>query len=226
MKLPSHVAIIMDGNGRWGLKNYKNRIKGHQKGVENIKPFIDFFLKKKIKNLTLYALSKDNLLKRDQKEINNIFDLLDKYLRQNNDFFIKNKIHLNFIGENRNLPKNIKILLKKTSKVTKLPKANLVLNIAFNYSSRSDIILSIKKTFKNKNNLTIKNLTKNLSTYISGDLDLVIRTGGHKRLSDFLLWESSYSEIYFCNKLWPDFNIRDLNRLLYNFSKIKRNFGS
>ena len=100
------------------------------------------------------------------------------------------------------------------------------MNIAFNYSSRSDIISSIKKIYKNKNNLTIKNLTKNLSTYISGNLDLIIRTGGHKRLSDFLLWESSYSEIYFCNKLWPDFNTRDLNKLLYNFSKIKRNFGS
>ena len=226
MILPNHIAIIMDGNGRWGIKKHKNRIRAHYKGVENIKPFIDFFLKKKIRNLTLYALSKDNFCKRNKKEIKNILDLLDKYLNQNIDFFKRNKIYLNFIGENYSLPKNIRILLKKTKKIIKLVDANLVLNIAFNYSSKLDIISSIKKISKNKNKFTIKNLTKNLGTYISGDLDLIIRTGGHRRLSDFLLWEASYAEIYFVNKLWPDFKIRDLQKLIKDFTNTKRNFGS
>jgi len=226
MKLPNHIAIIMDGNGRWGLKKYKSRIEGHRKGIENIKPFIEIFLKKKIKNLTLYAFSKDNFLKRDQKEVKNIFKLLETYLKKNIVYFKEKKIYLNFIGDKFNLPNKIKVLLKKSSKIIKTTDAKLVLNIAFNYSSRSEIISSIKLMKKKNINFTEKNLTKALSTNISGELDLIVRTGGHKRLSNFLLWESSYSEIYFHNKLWPDFKIIDLLKILKHFSSVKRNFGS
>ncbi len=226
MRLPNHIAIIMDGNGRWGVKKYKNRILGHEHGIKNIKPIIKFLINKKIKNLTLYAFSKDNFLKRNRKEVKNLFLLLEKYLDENKDFFINNKINLNFIGERNGLPKKTRKIILKANKNFKQKKNNLLLNIAFNYSSKSEIINSCKEILKKNIKINQENLSKNLYTSSSQDPELIIRTGGYQRLSDFLLWQASYSEIYFVKKLWPDFKTRDLNIILKKFDRIKRNFGA
>lgn len=226
MRKPENIAIIMDGNGRWGKKNLKNRLLGHQAGVKNIKAIIDFFLKNKIRYLTLFALSRDNFLKRKKNEINNIFRLLEKYLLENQNFFINNKINLRFIGEKVNLPKKIKQLIIDSNKKFNFKYYNLNLKIAFNYSSKIEIINAIKKIYSNKEQVTLKNFEKELYTYPANNPDLIIRTGGHKRLSDFLLWQSSYSEIYFVNTLWPDFKVRDLKKIIKKFERVKKNYGS
>ena len=226
MKNPNHIAIIMDGNGRWGEKKFNNRLAGHRKGIENIKSIIEFVLLKKINHLTLYAFSRDNFLNRRKNEINNIFFLLEKYLKKNKDFFEKKKIRLNFIGEKTGLPKNIKNLINKSNISFNLKRKKLTLNIAFNYSSKLEILNSIKKIIQKKKKLTEKNISLNLYTANSKNPDLVVRTGGYKRLSDFLLWQSAYSEFFFLDKLWPDFKKRDLNEIIQKFKKTKRNFGA
>jgi len=226
MKNPNHIAIIMDGNGRWGQKKLGNKLAGYREGVKNLKPLINFFLKNKIKHLTIYALSYDNLKKRNTKEIENIFNILKDHLVKNLDFFKKNKIFLNFIGERRNLPRSIIKLIVKTSNETKLNNNKLFLNIAFNYSSKIEILNSVKKILLSKKKLSEKNVDYNLYTFKSKDPEIIIRTGAQKRLSDFLLWQSSYSELFFLKKLWPDFKIQDLKIIIEKFKKIKRNFGS
>jgi len=226
MKNPNHIAIIMDGNGRWGKKKFNNRSSGHKKGIENIKTVLDYILLKKIKHLTLYAFSRDNLLNRRKNEINNIFHLLEKYLKKNKEFFEKNKIKLNFIGEKSGLPKNIKNLIKNANRVFDINRKKLTLNIAFNYSSKLEILNSIKKIIFNKKKISEKNISLNLYTAKSKNPDLIIRTGGYKRLSNFLLWQSAYSELFFVDKLWPDFKKRDLNEIIKKYKKIKRNFGA
>lgn len=226
MTLPKHVAFIMDGNGRWGVKKYKSRLIGHEFGIKNIKKIIDFFLIEKIKHVSFYALSFDNLKKRNKIEITNLFSLLEKYLDQNINFFLKKKIKLNFIGEKKNLPKKIKILLSKYSQLTNFKKNyNLIINIAINYSSRKEIISIFNNLKKKKLSFTIRNFDKNHYFKESGDPCILIRTGMHKRLSDFFLWQISYTELFFVNKLWPDFKILDLKIIFNKFKKIKRNFG-
>lgn len=226
MKVPNHVAIIMDGNGRWGLKKHNSRLIGHEYGIKNIRSIVNYCKKKKIKNLTLYALSVDNINKRSQKEIKNLFSLLYNYLIKNIDTFIKNKIELNFIGEKRNLTQKVKKILIKCEDLTKNKKKIITINIAFNYSSKLEIINSFKKNIRDQNILNISNISKFLYTNQCPDPEILIRTGGHTRLSDFLLWQCSYSEIFFVKKLWPDFKPKDLSLILNKYKKLKRNFGS
>ncbi|WP_440679298.1 polyprenyl diphosphate synthase [Candidatus Pelagibacter sp. HIMB1517] len=226
MKNPNHIAIIMDGNGRWGIKKFKSRLLGHKEGVKKIGQIINYCLKNKIKNLTLYVLSRDNFLKRKSKELKNIFFLIETYLPKNEDFFLKNKINLNFIGESNGLPKNIKKLIEITNKKFSFKSNNLILNVALNYSSKLEIINTIKKINLKKDKITKKNIEKYLYTFSSGDPDLIIRTGGYNRLSDFLLWQSAYSEIYFVNDLWPEFKINNLKRIIEKFNKTQKNYGS
>ena len=226
MKNPNHIAIIMDGNGRWGIKKFKSRSLGHKEGVKKIGQIINYCLKDKIKNLTLYVLSRDNFLKRSPKELKNIFFLIETYLPKNEDFFLKNKINLNFIGESNGLPRNIKKLIKITNKKFSFKSSNLTLNIALNYSSKLEIINTIKKINLKRNKITKKNIEKYLYTFSSGNPDLIIRTGGYNRLSDFLLWQSAYSEIYFVNDLWPEFKINNLKRIIEKFNKTQKNYGS
>jgi undecaprenyl diphosphate synthase len=221
-----HIAIIMDGNGRWGLKKYKSRLTGHHKGVENVKPIINFFLKKKIKILTLYALSLDNFKKRDKSQIENIFKILKKYLLENLNDFKQNKIYLNFIGELNELPINLYKLLKYSNNQTRIKNYRLKINIAFNYSSKKEIINAAKSIKLRKLIFNEKNLEKFLYTETDNNPDIIIRTGGYSRLSDFLLWQASYSELFFVKKLWPDFRTSDLQKIIKNFYKINRNFGS
>lgn len=226
MKYPNHIAIIMDGNGRWGKLNKKNRIAGYQYGINNIKPIVNFFIRKNIKNLTLFALSADNLKKRKKNEIQNIFLLLKKYIKENEDFFLKNKILLNFFGEKKGLPKEILDIIYDKRTNIKLKKKKLTLNIAFNYSSKIEIVNSVKKSLLDQKKLNKFSISRNLYTNLSGDPEILIRTGGYNRISDFLLWQLSYSEIFFLSKLWPDFKTKDLQKILNKFFKIKRNFGA
>ena len=226
MKSPNHIAIVMDGNGRWGVKNHNSRLIGHQYGLKNIRNIVRYCLKNKIKNLTLFALSSDNLKKRENKEINNLFSLLDDYLKKNIYFFIREKICIKFIGESKNLPSKILSTLKEFSHKTNKPKRNLSINIAFNYSSKKEIIESCKKIIKYKKKINQKNICKYLYTAPIRDPEILIRTGGFSRLSDFLLWQCSYSEIFFLKKLWPDFKSKDLSLIIKKFYRIKRKFGS
>lgn len=220
----NHVAIIMDGNGRWALKKNKPRNFGHQEGLKNISSLIEFAKKNKIKFLTLFVFSLDNW-KRSKKEVNFLFNLLEKFLDKNTEELIKKKIKIKSIGERKKLSKK---LINKIKKVEKMSSINydITVNLAFNYSSKTEIIESFKKSIKQKVKITKDIVKKNLYTQNIPDPELLIRTGGQNRLSDFMLWQMSYTEIFFLKKLWPDFNKNDFKKILQEYKKIKRNFGS
>ena len=219
-----HVAIIMDGNGRWGIKHKNSRNAGHRAGLKSVQSIIDVCIEIGIKNLTLYTFSTENW-KRPQKEINFLFDLLENFLANKINDLIKKKIKLKFIGEIKSLPIKLKKLIKISEKKT-LRNKGLQINIALNYGSKNELINAIKLI--NKKNLKINenNIIKNLFTCDIPDPDILIRTGNTQRLSNFMLWQIAYSEIFFEKKLWPDFNGNDFKKILIKFKKIKRNFGS
>ena len=219
----NHVAIIMDGNGRWGLKHKNIRNEGHKAGLETVEKIIKESIKQKINYLTLYAFSSENW-SRPKKEIKYLFNLLENFLLNKIEHLNKQNIKLNIIGV-KNFSKKLNKLLtsseKKTSKNT-----TLQINLALNYGSKLEIIDAIKKLRKNNKKITEYNLSKNLQTKNIPDPDILIRTGNTKRLSNFLLWQIAYTEIFFEKKLWPDFNEKDYVRIIKNFKKIKRNFGN
>ena len=218
----NHVAIIMDGNGRWGIKNRKSRNEGHKEGIKTVELIIKESIKQKIKYLTLFAFSTENW-KRPTKEINYLYKLLERFLVTKIKIFEKNNIKLKFIGD-RNFSNKIKNLLKSTEKRTS--KNTLIqVNIALNYGAKQEIINSIKKIFKMKKRINEKNIEKFLYTFDVPNPDILIRTGNKKRLSNFLLWQLAYTEIFFEKKLWPDFNSKDFKKILNMYKKIKRNFG-
>ena len=225
MKKPNHVAIIMDGNGRWGIKHFGSRIIGHNFGSRNIEKIIKASINYGIKNLTLYSLSSDNLKKRSKKEINNIFILFEKNINNNIVYFKKNKIKLKIIGELNNLPQNIKKIILHSNSQFNFKKSILNLNIAFNYSSRKEIISTFKKLKKLNKSFNSRNIDKYLYLSHSSDPEVIIRTGGKNRISDFLLWQSAYSEFFFIKKLWPDFKASNFKNIINQYIKIKRNFG-
>ena len=218
-----HVAIIMDGNGRWGLKHKKKRNAGHKQGLITVEKIINETIKKKIKFLTLYAFSTENW-KRPKREIDYLFNLLESFLIKRISDLEKKKIKLKIIGYKNFSPKLNKLLNiaeKKTSK-----NNILQINLALNYGSKSELINAFKQISKTKKTINEKNLSKYLLTYESPDPDILIRTGDTKRLSNFLLWQIAYSEIFFEKKLWPDFNENDFNKIIKKFQLIKRNFGN
>ena len=220
----NHVAIIMDGNGRWGIKHKNNRNAGHKAGLQTVKNIIDESLKQKIKFLTLYTFSTENW-KRPKDEIKFLFNLLENFLLKKIDILIKNKIRLKIIGDKKLLSKKITKLLDKTEKKT-LKNKNLQINLAINYGSKNELISSFKKINQKKMNITENNITKNLYTTGIPDPEILIRTGDTNRLSNFLLWQIAYTEIFFVKKLWPDFNEKDYKKIIIKFSKLKRNFGN
>jgi undecaprenyl diphosphate synthase len=226
MKIPAHIAIIMDGNGRWGKKNKKSRIAGHYYGVKNIKPIIEYAINIKLRQLSLFALSYDNMQKRNKSEIKNIFFIMKKYLEENLNFFKENGIFLNFIGEKKKIPKQLLNLINLSSAETKSLQNKLQINIAFNYSSKYEMVSAIKNINLLKLKINKKNIENSLYTKNIKDPEILIRTGGYKRLSDFLLWQLSYTEFFFLKKLWPDFKIKDLEKIILKYNHIKRNFGS
>ena len=218
-----HVAIIMDGNGRWGLKYKQSRNAGHKEGLITIEKIIKESIKQNIKYLTLYAFSTENW-KRPKKEINYLFKLLEYFLVKKLDDLNNLQIKLKFFGS-KNFTKKINLLLTKAEKKTSNNK-KIQVNIAINYGSKNEIILAIKKIIKEKILINEKNLEKFLFTDNIPNPDLLIRTGNTHRLSNFLLWQIAYSEIFFEKKLWPSFNKKDYIRVLNKFKKIKRNFGA
>ncbi len=217
-----HVAIIMDGNGRWGLKYKNSRNAGHKAGLKTVEKIIKESIRNKIKFLTLYVFSTENW-KRPQKEINYLFNLLENFLLNRIDELHKQNIKLKILGIKK-FSSKLNLLLnsaeKKTSKNSKLQ-----INLALNYGSKFEILNAFKKLTKNKKKINEKNLQNYLQTKNIPDPEILIRTGNTKRLSNFLLWQAAYSEIFFEKKLWPDFNQADYRRIILSFKKIKRNFG-
>ena len=219
----NHIAIIMDGNGRWGRKKSKSRNYGHIKGVEVIQKIVKDSIKKKIPILTFYTFSTENW-KRPKKEISFLFNLIENYFNKEIINLKKNGVKIDILGNINTLPKKIKKCLINSKKITK--KCNKIrVNLSINYGSKNEIINAFKTIKKNKTKFTVKDLEKNLYTKGMPDPDLLIRTGGKKRLSNFLLWQLSYTEIYFTNKLWPDFKVKDFVKILNHFKNVKRNFG-
>ena len=220
----NHIAIIMDGNGRWGLKQYNSRKFGHQEGVKVVEKIIHASLKKKIKYLTLYTFSTENW-KRPNNEINFLFKMLADYLKKNLNILIKKELKLCIIGDTRKFSKDLRNSLNNAIKLTS-KNEKLQLNLAINYGSKDEIVRSFKSIIKKKQSLNIKNIEKNLYTANIPDPDILIRTGNTNRLSNFLLWQLSYSEIFFIKKLWPDFNRKDFYSILAKYKKIQRKFGN
>ncbi len=218
-----HVAIIMDGNGRWGLKHNKSRNYGHRAGLRTVEKIIKVSLRKKIPYLTLFAFSTENW-RRPQKEINFLLKLLENFLQTKLNQLIEQKIKLKIIGDKNKFPKRIKKIINYSENKTKKNK-KLHINLAINYGSKSEIVESIKRIIKKKQNISEKKITSNLYTSEIPDPEILIRTGNTKRLSNFLLWQLAYSEIFFEKKLWPDFNENDYLKILKTFKVIKRNFG-
>jgi len=219
----NHVAIIMDGNGRWGLKYKNSRNEGHKIGLITVEKIIKESIKQRINFLTLYAFSTENW-NRPKKEVSYLFNLLENFLSNKINDLHKQNIKLNIIGV-KNFSKKLNKLLilseKKTSKNT-----NLQINLALNYGSKFEILNALKKLNKSNDKINEKNFKKHLQTKNIPDPDLLIRTGNTKRLSNFLLWQLAYTEIFFEKKLWPDFNEKDYIRIIKNFKQIKRNFGN
>lgn len=224
MNLIKHVAIIMDGNGRWGIKKKKSRNSGHEAGLVTAEKIIRETIKKKIKYLTLYAFSTENW-KRPKTEIKFLFNLLKIYLQKKTQELNKKGIKFKVIGNKKILPIKLLSTIRESEKATK--NNNLLqLNLALNYGSKNEIVDTINLMIKRKIKVNKSNIEKNLFTSDSPDPDLLIRTGNTNRLSNFLLWQLAYSEIYFEKKLWPDFNEKDYNKILNKFKNTKRNFGN
>ena len=217
----NHVAFIMDGNGRWGRKKGKNRNYGHIKGVETVKAVVKNSIKLKIPIVTFYVFSSENW-NRPKKEINFLFKLIDNYFAREIKNIINQGIKINIIGELNKLNHEIKFNLERAIKLTK-KNSKIIVNLAINYGSKNEIINAFKK---NKKKINIINFEKNLYTKDIPDPDILIRTGGHQRLSNFLLWQLAYSELFFLKKLWPDFNKNDLIKIIKKYKIEKRNFGS
>ncbi len=220
---PQHVAIIMDGNGRWGIKKKKSRNYGHKKGLIAVGNIINAAIKKKINFLTLFIFSTENW-KRPANEVSYLFKLLEDYIDKEINNLLKKKIKIKVIGNIKPFPKILKLKIKKVEKLTSRNK-NIQINMALNYGSREEII----NTFRilNRKNLKInaKNFEKFLYTSGIPDPDILIRTGNTNRISNFLIWQLIYTEIFFLNKMWPDFTKNDFFKIINKFKKINRNFG-
>ena len=217
----SHVAFIMDGNGRWGKKNNRGRKFGHLKGVETVKKIVSNSIKLKIPFVTFFVFSSENW-RRPKSEILFLFSLINRYFSKEINNVISEGIKINILGDIKRLPEKIRKTLKKTIFLTRKNK-KINVNLAINYGSKNEILNALKKT---KNKINFKNIEKNLYTKNMPDPDILIRTGGRQRLSNFLLWQLAYAEIFFLNKLWPDFNKSDFKKIIEKYKKTKRNFGA
>ena len=216
-----HIAIIMDGNRRWAKENNLPKLLGHKKGIENVENIILWASELGLETLTLYALSTENL-QREKDELKNIFDLMTNFAIKNKNKFIKENIRLKILGEVSKIRDDSKKALLDLEEYTK-DCNKILLQICIAYGGRNEIVRSVKKLQEKNEKITEENISKNLDSNL--EPDLIIRTGGNKRLSNFLLWQSSYSEIYFTNKFWPDFNKQDLEEAMNFFDDQQRNFG-
>ena len=223
MNTPKHVAIIMDGNGRWGLKKKNSRNYGHKKGLETVKKIIAASIEKKIKYLTLFVFSTENW-KRPLKEINYLFRLLNNYIDKEINDILEKKIKIKVIGDIKPFPKKLKLKINKVQKLTNLNN-KIQINMALNYGSRQEIIYAFNKLKKKKLKVNENNIQKNLYTFDMPDPEILIRTGNRNRISNFLIWQTIYTEFFFEKKMWPDFSKKDFYKILKKFDKINRNFG-
>ncbi len=217
----NHIAFIMDGNGRWGEKKNKGRNFGHLKGVETVKKIVKNCISLKIPILTFFVFSSENW-KRPKTEITFLFKLIKNYFSKEIDKVIDQGIKINILGDITKLPLDLKKILTKSVKLTKKNKM-ITVNLAINYGSKDEILNASNKV---KRKINIKSLEKNLYTKNMPNPDILIRTGGHQRLSNFMLWQLAYAELFFIKKLWPDFNSVDLKRIIKRYFKTKRNFGA
>ena len=216
----NHVAFIMDGNGRWGEKKKRGRNYGHLKGVETVKKIVKSSIKLRIPIVTFYVFSSENW-KRPKSEVSFLFNLINQYFLKEIENVIKQGVKINIIGDVRPLANRLKKTFLKSVKLTK-NNTRITVNLAINYGSKNEILETLKKI---KKKINIKNFEKNLYTRNMPDPEILIRTGGHQRLSNFLLWQLAYAELFFLKKLWPDFNSNDLIRVINEYKKRKRNFG-
>jgi len=217
----NNIAFIMDGNGRWGEKKNRGRNYGHLKGLETVKKVVKNSIKLKIPIITFFVFSSENW-KRPKKEINFLFKLINKYFSQEINNVMREGIKVNILGEFNKLPKDVRNTLKKSIKLTKKNK-RIIVNLAINYGSKNEILNALKKL---KNKITMSNFENNLYLKNLPNPDILIRTGGHNRLSNFMLWQLAYAELFFINKLWPDFGLKDLKKIIKKFKYTKRNFGA
>ena len=216
----NHIAFIMDGNGRWGRKKGRTRNFGHLKGVEAVRKIVKSCIKLKVPIITFYVFSSENW-KRPKSEIQYLFNLIKNYFIKESLSIVNQGININIFGKINNLPSEIKVILKKIMSSTKNNK-RIIVNLAINYGSKYEILHSVNKT---KKKINLKTLEENLYTKNLPHPDILIRTGGHKRLSNFMLWQLAYTELFFLDKLWPDFNTNDLTKIIKKYYKIERNFG-
>ncbi len=216
----NHIAFIMDGNGRWGVKKKRGRKFGHIKGVETVKKIVSHSIKLKVPIVTFYVFSSENW-KRPNSEIHFLFKLIKNYFSKEIESVISQGIKLNIIGDINRLSKNLKRILRRSSLLTKKNR-KIIVNLAINYGSKNEIINAIKKMKR----INIQNLENNLYTKNLPNPDILIRTGGYQRLSNFMLWQLAYTELFFLKKFWPDFNNKDLKNIITKFKNSKRNFGS
>ncbi len=217
----NHIAFIMDGNGRWGKRRNKGRNFGHIKGLETVKEVVKNSIKLKIPIITFFVFSSENW-KRPKKEINFLFKLINKYFSLEIKNVMDQGIKLNILGELKRLPKNLRLTLKKSTNLTKNNK-KIIVNLAINYGSKNEILNTLKKI---KNRITMLNFERNLYFKNIPNPDILIRTGGHTRLSNFMLWQLAYAELFFINKLWPDFKLKDLTKIIKKYKNTTRNFGA
>jgi len=223
MNHPTHVAIIMDGNGRWGLKKKNSRNYGHKKGILTVEKIIEAAIKKKIKYLTLFVFSTENW-KRPASEIKYLFKLLQNYIDKEIKQLKRKNIKINVIGNINSFPINLKSKIKKLQKYTKT-NTKIQINMALNYGARDEIINAINKLNRKGIKINEINISKNLYTKDIPDPEILIRTGNTNRISNFLIWQSVYTEIFFIKKMWPEFTANDFFRIINKFKKINRNFG-
>ena len=217
----NHIAFIMDGNGRWGKKKRKKRNYGHLKGVDTVKKIVKSSIRFKVPIVTFYVFSSENW-KRPKTEISFLFKLIKSYFTREIQSVISEGIKINILGDLNKLSKELRSVLKRTEKLTKKNK-KITVNLAINYGSRQEIFYAFRKLKKKVN---LKNFKKNLYTKNMPNPDILIRTGGKIRLSNFMLWQLAYTELFFLKKLWPDFNSLDLKKIIFKYKNIKRNFGS
>jgi len=218
----NHIAFIMDGNGRWGLKKKRNRNFGHVAGVKTVQKIVKESIILKIPNISFYVFSSENW-NRPNSEIKYLFSLINIYFNKEIETIIKNKIKIIVTGRIKELPNKLKKILSRVIQRTQ-NNDKIIINLAINYGSRNEIVDTVTKLTKRKKKITSNSITKNLYSKLP-EPDILIRTGGQKRLSNFMLWQISYTELFFIDKLWPDFNKNDLKNIIKKFHKIKRNFG-
>ena len=220
---PKHVAIIMDGNGRWGLKKKNSRNYGHKIGLQTVEKIINTAIKNKIKYLTLFVFSTENW-KRPNNEVKYLFTLLAKYIDKETNNLLKKKIKIKLIGNIKSFPKYLSTKIKRVEKITRSSN-RIQINMALNYGSKQEIINAFRHVNKKKLKINTKNIEKNLYTYDIPDPEILIRTGNTNRISNFMLWQLIYTEIFFIKKMWPEFTEKDFQKIIKKFDNINRKFG-